>query len=158
MNWLKQDEGVPLLNFVGGSWCPTFKLWGGSRVPGSRDPGSWGPGPTFTARLIYQVMINWKNFTTSNLLDRGPKTPKRRSREAEISPSQSTILNKEYSVMIGQENFQQWPKRTNCKQLRKTGQCSLECHNYSTIHPYLWQSFSLTQKPSPNIAVKNIFS
>ena len=56
MNSLKKGEGVPLLNFVGGPRIPllnfeggpgvvllnfrgvpspTFKLWGGSRVPGS---------------------------------------------------------------------------------------------------------------------------
>ena len=65
MNSLKKGKGVPLLNFVegpgvpllnfeGGSGVPllnfrevpgpTFKLWGGSRVPGSR-----GPGSTFTS-------------------------------------------------------------------------------------------------------------
>ena len=45
MNSLKKGEGVPLLNFVAvpgvqllnftGFSRPTFKLWGGSRVPGS---------------------------------------------------------------------------------------------------------------------------
>ena len=56
MNSLKKGEGVPLLNFVGGPgtsllnfevgpgvpllnfWGvpgPTFKLWGGSQIPGS---------------------------------------------------------------------------------------------------------------------------
>ena len=67
MNSLKKGERVPLLNFVGGTGTPllnfeegpgaqllnfrgvpglTFKLWGGSR-----GPGSWGPGPTFTPCL-----------------------------------------------------------------------------------------------------------
>ena len=56
MNSLKKGEGVPLLNFEGGPGVPllnfrgvsgpTFKLWGGSRVPDprvsrSRIPGSW---------------------------------------------------------------------------------------------------------------------
>ena len=50
--------GVPLLNFEGGPGVPlsnfrgvpgpTFKLGGGSRVPGPRFPRSPGPGPTFT--------------------------------------------------------------------------------------------------------------
>ena len=35
--------------------------------------------------------------------------------------------------MIDQENFQQRPMRTNCKQLQKIGQYSLKCHNHSTI-------------------------
>ena len=42
MNSLKKGEGVPLLNSRGVPGL-TFKLRGGSRVPGSR-----GPGPTFT--------------------------------------------------------------------------------------------------------------
>ena len=43
-------------------------------------------------------------------------------------------LNKEYSIMIDQENFQQRPMWTNCKQLQKTGQSSFKCHNH--IHEY----------------------
>ena len=60
MNLLKKGEGVPLLNFEGGPGVPllnfeggpgvpllnfrgvpgpTFKLWGGSRVPGPEVPG-----------------------------------------------------------------------------------------------------------------------
>ena len=35
--------------------------------------------------------------------------------------------------MIDQENFQQRPMRTNCKQLQKIGQYSLKCHNHSPI-------------------------
>ena len=62
LNSLKKGEGVPLLNFVGGHGIPllnfeespgvpllnfrgvagpTFKLWGGSRVPGPMVPGPW---------------------------------------------------------------------------------------------------------------------
>ena len=48
----EEDPGVPILNFRGVQG-PTFKLWGGSQVPGprvprSRGPQSWGSGPTFT--------------------------------------------------------------------------------------------------------------
>ena len=35
--------------------------------------------------------------------------------------------------MIDQENFQQLPMRTNCKELEKIGQYSLKCHNHSPI-------------------------
>ena len=35
--------------------------------------------------------------------------------------------------MTDQENFQQRPMRTNCKQLQKIGQYSLKCHNHSPI-------------------------
>ena len=45
----------------------------------------------------------------------------------EISP------NKEHSIMTDQEDFQQQPMRTNCKQLQKIGQYSLKCHNHSPI-------------------------
>ena len=58
--------------------------------------------------------------------------------------------------MIDQKNCQQLSKKKkkkNCKQLQKTGQCSLECHNYSP----LFITFSLTQKPRPNTAVKIFF-
>ena len=41
MNWLKQEEGVPLLNFVGGSWVPLLNFEG---VPGSQGPDVAGPG------------------------------------------------------------------------------------------------------------------
>ena len=45
----ERGPGVPLLNFreVPG---PTFKLWGGSQVPGPSAQSSEfrGPGPTFT--------------------------------------------------------------------------------------------------------------
>ena len=65
MNLLKKGEGVPLLNFEGGPRIsllnfeggpgvlllnfrgvpgPTFKLWGGFRVPGPRVPRSWVSG------------------------------------------------------------------------------------------------------------------
>ena len=35
--------------------------------------------------------------------------------------------------MNDQEDFQQQPMRTNCKQLQKIGQYSLKCHNHSPI-------------------------
>ena len=35
--------------------------------------------------------------------------------------------------MTDQENFQQQPMRTNCRQLQKIGQYSLKCHNHSPI-------------------------
>ena len=41
--------------------------------------------------------------------------------------------------MIDQENFEQRPMRTNCKQLRKIGQYLLKCHNHS---PTLITNFS----------------
>ena len=74
MDSLKEVGGVPLLSFEGGPGVlllnfeggpgvpllhfrgvpgPTFKLGGGSRVP-----GSWGPGPTFTPcpfRLSFRI-------------------------------------------------------------------------------------------------------
>ena len=42
-------------------------------------------------------------------------------------------LSKGYSIMIDQENFQQRPKRTNCKQLQKIEQCLCKCPNHSPI-------------------------
>ena len=35
--------------------------------------------------------------------------------------------------MIGHESYQKKPKKKNCKQLQKTGQCSLKRHNHSLI-------------------------
>ena len=72
MNSLKKGEGVPLLNFEGGPGVPllnfrgvsrpTFKLWGGFRVPVSRGPGSWGPAPTFTPCLIFNLIYCFWTF------------------------------------------------------------------------------------------------
>ena len=68
MNSLKKGEGVPLLNFEVGPAVPllnfrgvpgpTFKSWGGSRVPGSRGPGSRGLRPTVTPCLHSAVNKN----------------------------------------------------------------------------------------------------
>ena len=33
-------------------------------------------------------------------------------------------LDNEYSIMIDQESYQERPKKRNCKQLQKIGQCS----------------------------------
>ena len=83
MNSLKKGEGVPLLNFEGGPGIlllnfeggpgvpllnfrgvpgPTFKLWGGSRVPGSRVsrsrvPGSWSHFYTMPSKTtIWKIL------------------------------------------------------------------------------------------------------
>ena len=75
MNSLKKGEGVPLLNFEGGPGVPllnfrgvsrpTFKLWGGFRVPGSRGPGSRGPGLTFTP--CQKVRLQLGDYATLSL-------------------------------------------------------------------------------------------
>ena len=36
-------------------------------------------------------------------------------------------------MMINQENYQQRPKKINCKPFQKIGQCSLKCHNHSVM-------------------------
>ena len=63
MNSLKKGEGVPLLNFEGGPGVPllnfrgvpgpTFKLWGGSRVPKPWAPGSWSHVYTMPFMVAY---------------------------------------------------------------------------------------------------------
>ena len=70
MNSLKKGEGVPLLNFEGGPGVPllnfrgvpgpTFKLWGGSRVPGTRVPRSWSHFYTMPIKSSQQIC----NFST----------------------------------------------------------------------------------------------
>ena len=80
MNSLKKGEGVPLLNFEGGPGVPllnfeggpgvpllnfrgvpglTFKLWGGSRVP-----GSWSHFYTMSSEgvLLSRVMARLKSW------------------------------------------------------------------------------------------------
>ena len=79
MNSWKKDEGVPILNFVGGPGVPllnfeggpgvpllnfrvvpgpTFKLWGGFQGLGSR-----GPGPTFApCRHVSRIVQKWLIF------------------------------------------------------------------------------------------------
>lgn len=44
-------------------------------------------------------------------------------------------MNKEYSNIIHQEDFQQWPKTTNSKELETTEkQCPIKCHNNLSIY------------------------
>ena len=50
-------------------------------------------------------------------------------------------LSKGYSIMIDQENFQQRPKRTNCKQLMQMSQPFTNIYN---------NFFSIRPKPCPN--------
>ena len=58
--------------------------------------------------------------------------------------------------MIEQESFQQRPMRANCKQVKKIGQCSLKCQDYSTNKTNKF--FSLRREPCPNIILPITFS
>ena len=83
---LKKGEGVPLSNFEGGPGVPvlnfrgvpgpTFKLWGGSQVPGPRVPrsrilGSWPhfytmPSPVNLAkflRIVFFMEHFWEHWS-----------------------------------------------------------------------------------------------
>ena len=68
-------------------------------------------------------------------------------------------MNKEYSIMIDEENFQQRPMWTNCKQLgqldKKIGQCSLKCHNHSPVFitNFSHSDQNLRLRLSPNIVL-----
>ena len=53
MNSLKKCEGVPLLNFEGGSWAPTFKFWRVSWVPLLNFEE--GPGSRVLVPLLHHV-------------------------------------------------------------------------------------------------------
>ena len=53
MNSLKKCEGVPLLNFEGGSWAPTFKFWRVSWVPLLNFEE--GPGSRVLVPLLHLV-------------------------------------------------------------------------------------------------------
>ena len=84
MNSLKKGEPLPLLNFEGGPGIlllnfeggpgvlllnfrgvpgPTFKLWGGSRVPGPRVPRSWVLG---SWSLFYTMPLYWTEAVSSS--------------------------------------------------------------------------------------------
>ena len=75
----------------------------------------------------------------STLLDIDPTVFQRGSRVVRVSPSpikffEQKILYYDWPNILNLiEGFQQWPKRTNCEQLQKIRQCSLEWHDHSPV-------------------------
>ena len=60
-------------------------------------------------------------------------------------------MNKEYSITIDKENFQQRPMWTNCKQLKKNWTMFTQMSQpFTSIYNEL---FSLGPKPCPNIVL-----
>ena len=54
MNWLKEGEGVPLLNFKGGPGVPLLNFEEGLEVPPLNfDGGSEVPGPGVLVPLLH---------------------------------------------------------------------------------------------------------
>ena len=88
-----------------------------------------------------------KNFIRPILLDADPKVSQRGIRVKGVSLPQPNCLNKEYYITIDQENSQQWPKKTNFKQLKKIRQSQFECHNHSPVFTtiFLTQTKNLSQ-------------